>query len=326
MCLFSERISCVIVAGGYKNDPRDPKTLVEVLAGDFVDGNFRRKRLPRLPPNGINGAEMAIHNKAIILCGGWTDWTYSNMCLQLENGNWKEHSILNEGRVSHSVVATNSAIFTFGGFDDTMNNLCERYEYLPKDSKTWLIGKTTIPGGFMNGCAIEVKSGEEIWLIGGAGMADGGKADRIISFNINHHTFQVLPPKLNIERYNLRCAFIPNTKKLMITGGSDVFGGGLRDSTEIIDIEDGTITMGSPMNSKRANHGMGVVTINNEDRLIVFGGKEFFDPTDFSNKTVDTVEVYNTETEKWETTGIKLKNKKAEFGFLTVNLAQIQNL
>ena len=76
----------------------------------------------------------------------------------------------------------------------------------------------------------------------------------------------------------------------------------------------------------RSSYGDTIVTINNEDRLIVFGGKEFFDPTDFSNKNVDSVEVYNTETEKWETTGMKLKNKNAEFGFLTVNLAQIQNL
>ena len=76
----------------------------------------------------------------------------------------------------------------------------------------------------------------------------------------------------------------------------------------------------------RSRYGDAIVTINNEDRLIVFGGKEFFDPTDYSNRTVDTVEVYNTETEKWETTGMKLKNKNAEFGFLTVNLAQIQNL
>ena len=168
----------------------------------------------------------------------------------------------------------------------------------------------------MNGCAIEVKSDEEIWLIGGASMDDGS----ILSFNVNDHTFQKLPYKLNIERWDHKCAFIPNTKKLMITGGSDGVGGGHLDSTEIIDIENGTITMGSPMNSKRANHGMGVVTIENKDRLIVFGGEQF------DYHTLDSVEVYNTKTEKWETTGIKLKNKNAHFGFLTVNLAQIQNL
>ena len=57
----------------------------------------------------------------------------------------------------------------------------------------------------------------------------------------------------------------------MITGGgNDDF----LDSTEILDTEDGSVTMASPMNFKRAYHGMGLVTINGEERLAVFGGHD----------------------------------------------------
>ena len=55
----------------------------------------------------------------------------------------------------------------------------------------------------------------------------------------------------------------------MITGG---YNDGSLDSTEVLDTEDGSVTMASPMNSKRDGHGMGVVTINGKDRLAVFGG------------------------------------------------------
>ena len=71
------------------------------------------------------------------------------------------------------------------------------------------------------------------------------------------------------------------------------------------------------MNSKRTDHGMGVVTIDGEDRLAVFGGQE--------NKAseLDSVELYNAKSEKWETTDIKLNGPKSEFGFLTVKLSNV---
>merc|ERR1711902_86147 len=91
------------------------------------------------------------------------------------------------------------------------------YEYLPKDSTTWLMGKTNIPGGFEGGCAIAVKSDQEIWLIGGVNTKK-----RILSFDVNEHTFQELPSQLNVGRNGHSCAFIPNTNKVMITGGRNI--------------------------------------------------------------------------------------------------------
>ena len=111
------------------------------------------------------------------------------------------------------------------------------------------------------------------------------------------------------------CAFIPNTNKVMITGGYDYYEVYL-DSTEILDTEDGSVTMASHMNSKRYSHGMGIVTINGEERLAVFGGSN-------GGFWLDSVELYNFQTEKWETADIRLKIRRINFGFLSVKLIDV---
>ena len=100
----------------------------------------------------------------------------------------------------------------------------------------------------------------------------------------------------------------------MITGGNYNFNS--TDSTEVLETEDGSIAMASPMNSKRYGHGMGVVTINGEDRVTVFGGSDGW------NK-LDSVELYNAKTEKWEMADFKLSGAKSGFSFLTVKLGDI---
>ena len=245
---------------------------------------------------------MVAHNGTILLCGGFGN---SNKCLKLDHGTWKEHSTLNVERVRHSVVTTQTATFIFGGIYSKTT-----YEYLPKDSTTWLMGKTKIPSGFQLGSAIVVKSGEEVWLIGGYTTEM-----RILRFNVNDHTFQLLPLLLNVERRSFTCAFIPNTNKVMVSGGFNSKDYQL-DSTEIIDVEDGSVTMASPLNSKRNAHGMGVITFEGKERLVVFGGSG-------RSGTQDSVEVYDHQTERWETIDIKLREPKSRFGFLNLKLSDV---
>ena len=98
----------------------------------------------------------------------------------------------------------------------------------------------------------------------------------------------------------------------MTGGNSD----GFQDSTEVLDTEGGSVTIASPMNSKRVHHGMSVVTINGKDRLVVFGGYD-------GRNSLDSVELYNTHTEKWEMADFKLREAKSGFSFLTVKLGDI---
>ena len=295
-----------MVAGGRINNYEE----WNISTVGILTGELGYRQFPNLP-TGIDAMSLTLNNGKMLICGGWNN---EKKCLQLENGTWKVHSILNNERLYHSAVTTSSATFLFGSY-----NSWDTYEYLPKDSTTWLPGKTGIPIGFESGCAIAVKSEKEIWLIGGCGTND-----RILSFNVSDQTFQELHSQLNVGRFRHRCAFIPNTKKIMITGGegydpyaNEGYGSIVSlNSTEIIDTEDGSITMGNPMNFKRNMHGMGVVTINGINRLVVFGG---FD----AETELKTVELYNTQTQKWEITNIKLSEEKQNFGFLTVNLADI---
>ena len=133
----------MIIAGGYD------KYSVEVLTCDL--GTKHRPDLPKE----IDGSSLVLHNGTILLCGGIKN---KQKCLQLDHGTWKEHSTLNVGRNLASAVTTQRATFLFGGFYPNQYT----YEYLPKGAKTWIMGKTEIPGGFDGGCAIAVKSGTEI--------------------------------------------------------------------------------------------------------------------------------------------------------------------
>ena len=231
-------------------------------------------------------------------------------CLQLDHGIWKVHSEFDRTRTNPSLVTTETASFFFGGRFDSGTT----FEYLPNDSNTQLNGKTDIPGGFWDGAAIAVKSEKEILLIGGFATEE-----RILSFNVNDHTFLELPIQLNKARYGHKCAYIPNTDKIMITGGRGK-DEKVINSCEILDTTDWSITRASPMNSRRCFHGMGVITINGKDRLAALGGH------DREKKMLDNVEVYNTKTQKWETTDLKLNEPKEKFGFLTVKLGDVISL
>ena len=240
---------------------------------------------------------MVEHNGSILIIG--------EKCFQLDKGIWRDHSTPNKRRYQHSAVATPTATFLFGGVSS------KTYEYLPKGSTKWLMGKTEIPGGIFDGCAIAVKSGNEILLFGGS-----SSFDKIVSFNVNDHTFRVMDTRLNVGRRGLSCAFIPNTNKAMITGGGDN-AGHKYTSTEVFDTNDGSITMASPTNYYRSRHGMGVLTVNGEDRLALFGG--YGGNERFAGSSLNSVELYNTKTEEWNKTNIKLKHSRSSFGFLTIN-------
>ena len=74
------------------------------------------------------------------------------------------------------------------------------------------------------------------------------------------------------------------------------------------------------MNYKRAYHGIGILTLDGEDQVVIFGAHD-------GNSFLDSVEVYDQETKKWTTlTDIKLTQAKAGFGFLTFKQDDLSGL
>ena len=292
-------IRCIIVADCYVKS-------VEIITGDL--GN---RQLPPLP-TGISANSMILHDGEILLLG--RKGVYDK-CFKFKNdfSKLEEHSILTcQGRSYSSVVTTEEATFVFGGLYGPERTRFT-YEYLLKDCTDWKKGRISIPGGFSGGCAIAIKSGQEILLFGGV---DTGK--RILKFNTNDHTFEELSTWLNDERYGSRCAIIPGTEKVIITGGMLRFSTDSLCSTEIFDPQDGSITTASYMEFERSFHGIGLITINDKEQLAVFGGVD----TQFS-LGADRFEVYNTKTGTWEISSIKMKNHTSSFAYLSVRLGDI---
>ena len=289
------KVRCIIIAGGLNSQN------VEIITGDLGNRQLQPlwKNFYRTP--------MALHDGEILLFGN-ERYELELQCFKLSKKfvhdfvhNFNE---VKKYRRIFAVVTTEKATFLFGVL--TKSSIyqpgwsSQTYEYLPKGSTTWQEGKNPIPRGILSGCAIAIKSDQEILLI--------GDRKRILSFNTSDHTFKVLPTRLHVDRSSgSRCAFIPGTNKVIITGGTSI-------STEIFNIEDGSITMGSRMNFARCNHGIGLITVNDEDRLAVFGGS--YDGT-------NSVEIYNTRTGKWEISDIKLKEPTSGFGYLSLRLSDI---
>ena len=123
---------------------------------------------------------------------------------------------------------------------------------------------------------------------------------------------------LLMERRYHTCARLPNTNLIVITGGNDGYYNE-HNTSEIFNLDDNTITLGNPMNAKRYGHGMAVITIDNEDRLAVFGG-------DDGNGWIDSVETLNPRTKKWEVSVMKLEKAKGYFGYISLPNDFIFNL
>ena len=267
---------------------------------DVISGGLRTPKIPKFPFQDqfdmIYDCTMTNHFGTILVCGG------QRISQELKGKTWAKHSNLIKMRfLRASAITTKDTTFLFGGD----GGHSKTYEYLPKGSTEWRLGTTEIPEGFKSGSAILI-SDDEIWLIGGENTEK-----RILSFDVKNHVFSDLPITLNIGRELHRCEFIPSTKKIIITGGYN------RDSkeysTEIIDVENKSVRMGNPMNYRRSQHGIGIISNEGKNVIAVFGGESVK-----SKLEPSIVEIYNPETLKWEISTIKLKEHYMRIGFLSL--------
>ena len=257
--------------------------------------------LPNFKKAILGTPSMFLSNGTILTCGGENN---DKKCIRLQGGSWVDYNSLNLPRANAASVSTATTNFIFGGLYSPYT-----YEYLEENSHEWVFGEPSIPIRFIFGCAVAI-SQDEIWLIGGS--KDGGPINDILSLNVSSQTFTIMSIELLKDgRRNHQCTKIPGTRSIIVTGGYNK--NGLSNTTEIIDIENKSVIELGSMNFIRADHGIGILKIENHDRVVVFGGKNNEDATRLKN-----FEFFNTLTAKWEMSNIELSAAKSEFGFLTI--------
>ena len=253
---------------------------------------IRNTKLPDLT-NRIIGNMAFLNNNTLTNCdpGAFT-------CSQLQNGKWKQLNTLNKRRDSDNAVSTDHATYFFGGFGNS-----KTYEYLVKNSDTWILGKNEIPIEFDYGCSVAL-SNEEIFLISN---------EQIVKFATSSETFTKLDSKWKpTNKTHYACSVIPGTQKIIIAGGKDEEGNSI-DSTEILHVQDdGKIipTKAKPMNLKRGGHAIGLLTIQGEERIAVIGGSD--------GERLDSIETFNSKSGKWELSELKLSKRRSQFGSVSV--------
>ena len=286
--------SLILIAGSGLVSNR---ATVELLTGS------NQKQLANLP-TGSYGPSLINHYGDILICGGYASAPQQS-CFQLSNGpSWLSHSSLNTARYHSGAATTNSGSFIFGGGSSSRGT----FEYMTKGDTNWQTGNQYIPNGFESGCVIKI-SDEILYLIGGISSASFYER-RILAFNTT------LSTKLITGRSEHSCEFIPNTNKVMISGGYGYNVGNLY-VTEVLDITTGSTSHGPAMNLKRGYHGSGIITVDGEDRLAVFGGA--------GSSRRDSIELFNPQTNSWQMMSETLTEPKHAFGFLTIKEGDIND-
>ena len=286
----------IILTGG--SGPKD-KSSIEIIYSDSKS----KLTLPNLPHQGKNSS-IFTHNGTLMVCGGSNE--NAKKCYQLVNGFWtKFTSDLKIKRCGASVVTTSEATFIFGGIFDPTS-----FEYLPKNGKNWKLGENEIPKDFYHGSAVEVKSKQEIWLIGGK-----GGCCRILVFNIKTHIFKELGSILKWCRIHHACisTILDGNEVILVTGGTGtgILSGKSPKSVEIINTQDGKVTMlSNRMVLPRIGHGIGILKIENQEKIVIFGG------TDGENNHYDSVEIFDEKTKDWKLAeNMKMSEARYFFSF-----------
>merc|ERR1711902_159465 len=276
----------VLITGGFSRLEGDVKTS-EILNGP------EGRTMPDLPNGGTWDHNMIMTaNNDILTCGGYLP-DYDKKCYQYDKKiqDWIPHSDLKQRRRGAASITMPNATYLFGGI------LENTYEYLVNDEYVWQEGKTSIPGGFREGCVVKLNN-NELALIGGQGTES-----RIMKFNTATKVFTENWGRLKKPRRGHAC--VPLGNSILVVGGAIVA------SSELINIEDGrqSETDVGDLNSERYDFGL-VSLGGNTTKILAIGGIGWVDH--------DSVEEYDENTGQWKNVNMKLSEKKGQFGYLAV--------
>ena len=264
----------------------------------------------------VGHSVMMTYDGKLMSCGGY----YNKNCYELKEGMWVRHSTLNKLRPNAVGIAMPNGIYMFEGLKNPYSS-----EFLPIGRNVWesgpkipaLCSKFSIlkPIRFLRHIIRDFiqRWKAEAWYSTGHKLSEHEfiiiKVDQVFKFDTIKNEWTVLHDlKIPRECYS---SFIFKGK-LFITGGCGMYGS-LRSkvlaNTEVVDLSTMKSTMIGNLNTARIYHGMSIMKINHELKLVVFGGQTTFD----HSHMLDSIEVWNEHTKSWDKTEIKLPRKNSRF-------------
>ena len=255
----------------------------------------------KLPSSYANYAHCMVitnDNKLMTFGGNHEDGKQS---YELSKDIWQKQNPLTKPRFMAVAVTMTDGIYCFGGFDNSCTS-----DFLPNGKSVWQAGPEVPGPGIENGHGVAI-SPTELLLVGGLQTKD-----KILKYNIEGKAWTYVGELLQ-GRWNHRCYFYHG--KLIVTGG---FNGEYLNSTEIINVSNGTSKRAGNLNVRRVGHGMGIIQRNGKSNLIVFGG---YNKDGLYN---DSVEEWDDISQIWKETRMKLSESKGYFGYCQIPQSKIQ--
>ena len=252
--------------------------------------------------NGPTGPSIFQHGTDILLCG-----SDENACWKLdhENTNWSKFNTLLMQEYPTSSVQMINGTYLFADSKATHMIM----EFIAHNKKEWQSG-TEIPGNVITPCVVDI-SDDEFLIIGGYDSDTQHPSGRILKFNTKYKKWTDTAIKLEPELQRHRCYTF--NKKVIITGGLSGMNQQKTSVTKIIDIHDNgelKIRQAGNMTENRVDHGMGVIEIDNEYKVIAFGGSD-------GGTFLNSVEIWNDINETWSKSSLVLRQPKSSFSFGT---------
>ena len=223
-------------------------------------------------------------------------------CLRYQNGKWSFYNKLVYPRAYHAGIATSRGLYMFGGGESPYTT-----EFLERGSTTWIEGPS-IPGGFKNGCVVQI-SDDELLLIGGE-----FNKSRILIINLLTNEFTESHISLIHGRLDHQCMVFQSN--IIITGGysnRDKYGVNYILITEVIQVNDNgslDIKEAGSLNAPRSAHGMGIIDVETIPTCITFGGQD--------SNPMHSIEILDDNLNTWIISNLTLKEERTEFGYATV--------
>ena len=312
----------IIIAGGLGLNSRN----VEIL------GHNEGRNLPELPYETHGNSLIRTSNNEIWLLDG-----KSEKCFILTAKGWKYFIRFQSNMQNGIFIEMPDDYYMLGGSYCPTTNC-----YLPKNWKElgcWTCWMLTNPfPRSMNKCTCKDvdeckmqdirRYGAQIhWGIhfnasGGHKISDEEfivvKIRDVLKFNIKNQDWRNWGSRwyeLKEERIEGQSIILDG--KLIVTGGCNFITRDLVKSTEIMDLSTGKSWFGGDLNIGRVGFGMAFLYLEGKRRILAFGGKseEFENPVLF-----DSIEIWNDESNQWEMSNMKLKQKNSNFGFLSMPL------